>query len=70
MCVLSKVSSSNWALHLLCITLFVNLFVYQCMSKHEAYNLQNLNRLPQLIIYYCTSMFQLEFATVAIIRLN
>ena len=40
------------------------------MIKQEIYNLQNWNQSPQLIIYCCISMFQLELATVAIIRLN
>ena len=61
-------------LKILRITSFVDhfvykpFFVYQCMFKHEIYNLQNWNHSPQLKIYYYTSMCQLEFATVAMIR--
>ena len=40
------------------------------MFKHEIYHLKYWNHSPHLLIYYCTSMFQLEFATVAVIRLH
>ena len=68
-CVLSSVSSSNK----LGIPSLVNNFVYktfvvyQCIFRHEIYNLQNWNNSPQLIIYYCNPVFQLEIVTLAML---